>query len=236
MSLNSSFSNQSDSVFWDNQNQAAARHIVLLQNTDSSGCLQSFLKICAQGDSMEVLLPVKEFYKDVFHSDRAPFFSAGDSVVKWRFRVKALYTTKSYSESLSDLRKAELEQIRSCFVSVTAFNTSLDSSGFYWLQRPASIKRHTLKPGDEIQLRYEGRFLNGRYLESSPEHFVYRYGEPDQVIKGLNNVIPYLQEGENVKIILPSPLAFGEQGSSNGLVPPYTPLQYNITLIQVNTP
>jgi FKBP-type peptidyl-prolyl cis-trans isomerase len=62
------------------------------------------------------------------------------------------------------------------------------------------------------------------------------YGTPDQVLKGINYVIPRLKVGQSAKIILPSRLAFGEKGSSNGTVPPFTPLLYEITLndIKIN--
>ena len=42
-----------------------------------------------------------------------------------------------------------------------------------------------------------------------------------------------LKKGEKAKIILPSQLAFGDQGSSNGVIPPYTPLVYQIEIIDI---
>jgi FKBP-type peptidyl-prolyl cis-trans isomerase len=65
-------------------------------------------------------------------------------------------------------------------------------------------------------------------LEKSPANFEFTYGSPEQVLKGLNYVIGKLKFSQSVKIILPSRLAFGENGSSNGVVPPYTPLIYEV--------
>ncbi|MGZ3885263.1 MAG: FKBP-type peptidyl-prolyl cis-trans isomerase [Bacteroidia bacterium] len=42
-----------------------------------------------------------------------------------------------------------------------------------------------------------------------------------------------MKKGDFVKIILSSWLAFGETGSSNGTIPPFTPLLYEIKLIEV---
>jgi FKBP-type peptidyl-prolyl cis-trans isomerase len=61
----------------------------------------------------------------------------------------------------------------------------------------------------------------------------FTYGTPDQLIKGLNIVIGTLKKGEFVKIIVPSRLAFGEKGSSNGSIQPYTPLVYNLKIIDI---
>ena len=80
---------------------------------------------------------------------------------------------------------------------------------------------------------YEGCFLNGRVFEKSRTDFELIYGIPDQMVKGLNYVMGQLNEGQTAKIILPSALAFGENGSSNGTVPPYTPVLYNLKLTEV---
>jgi len=42
-----------------------------------------------------------------------------------------------------------------------------------------------------------------------------------------------MKKGEKSKIILPSYLGFGEQGSSDGKIPPYTPLLYEIELLNI---
>ena len=74
---------------------------------------------------------------------------------------------------------------------------------------------------------------SGKPLDSTPQKIELIYGTPDQLIKGLNIVIGSLKKGEFSKIIVPSRLAFGELGSSNQLVQPYTPLVYNLTLIDI---
>ena len=50
----------------------------------------------------------------------------------------------------------------------------------------------------------------------------------------IHYVIKRLKKGQNAKIILPSRLAFGENGSSNGTIAPYTPLIYEIKIIECN--
>jgi FKBP-type peptidyl-prolyl cis-trans isomerase len=109
----------------------------------------------------------------------------------------------------------------------------LDTLGFYWLGYPKQSDSVMVKNGDVVSVYYEGKFLNGRFLERSPAHFDFIYGTPDQLLKGLNYVIPRLKIGQSAKIILPSRLAFGESGSANGMVPPFTPLQYTIKLIDI---
>ena len=44
-----------------------------------------------------------------------------------------------------------------------------------------------------------------------------------------------MKEGDKTKIIIPSQLAFGEYGSSTGLIPPFTTVIYNLEIIKVRT-
>jgi FKBP-type peptidyl-prolyl cis-trans isomerase len=45
--------------------------------------------------------------------------------------------------------------------------------------------------------------------------------------------IRVMRKGEIAKFILPSRLAFGEQGSSDGTIPPFCPLVYEVEIIDV---
>ncbi|PJB13827.1 MAG: peptidylprolyl isomerase, partial [Flavobacteriales bacterium CG_4_9_14_3_um_filter_32_8] len=59
------------------------------------------------------------------------------------------------------------------------------------------------------------------------------YGSPDQVIKGLEIAINGMKKGEKSKIIIPSQLAFGEEGSSTQIVPPFTTVIYELEIVNV---
>ena len=89
--------------------------------------------------------------------------------------------------------------------------------------------------GDFIRIKYNGYFLNHVPLDKADEGTVldFEYGTPNQVIKGINIVIKGMRVGEKVKIIVPSQLAFGEYGSSTGIVPPKTPLIFNLELSEI---
>ena len=80
-----------------------------------------------------------------------------------------------------------------------------------------------------ISMTYKGYLLSGKQFDESPENWQVNTATPDQMIKGLNYVIKFLNTGENTKIILPSYLAFGELGTGN-IIPPYTPLLYEINI------
>ena len=124
----------------------------------------------------------------------------------------------------------EIRQIHKFYTTEAEANAAMDPLGFYWVERPEAGKGSQIQPGNGVSIAYEGCFLNGRFLEKSGKDFELIYGTPDQLLKGLNYVIRSLKLGQNAKIILPSRLAFGENGSSNGIVPPFTPLLYKIKI------
>ena len=96
-------------------------------------------------------------------------------------------------------------------------------------------KGDSVKAGRMISLVYKGYFLDGREFDAtekrSPLEFI--YGTEMQVIKGIQVAISSMREGDKSKIIIPSHFAFGEKGSSTGVVPPFTTVIYEVEIIKV---
>ena len=87
--------------------------------------------------------------------------------------------------------------------------------------------------GKKINIEFQGYHLDGRPIAQGRQTMEFSYGTPDQIINGLNIVIGSLKNGEIAKIIVPSRLAFGEKGNSNGTIKPYTPLLFEIKITNV---
>ena len=100
--------------------------------------------------------------------------------------------------------------------------------------------------GDTVVVNYTGRFLHGKAFDTSIEATAKeetlfderRPYEPIRIPAGLGNVIPgwdealtLLPEGTKALIILPSKLAYGEQGAMT--IGPYTPLVFEIDIVDV---
>nr|MBA3902022.1 FKBP-type peptidyl-prolyl cis-trans isomerase [Bacteroidota bacterium] len=83
-------------------------------------------------------------------------------------------------------------------------------------------------------VKYTGYLLDGTMFDQEDIPFTFNLDAEGQVIPGLEIAIKRMKKGGKAKIIIPSHLAFGELGSSNGLIPPKAPLIYEIELIAVN--
>lgn len=100
--------------------------------------------------------------------------------------------------------------------------------------------------GDTVEFNYTGMFLTGKVFDTSvqekaKESNTFNAMRPYQPIKvpaGVNSTIPGFDEalllfpkGTKVTIILPSKLAYGEQGSQ--AIPPYMPLVFDIEIVNI---
>ena len=72
-------------------------------------------------------------------------------------------------------------------------------------------------------------------MDFTPDNrpFEFIMGQQDQIIEGLRIALLGLKKGEKAKIILPSRLAFGSGGGSNGRIASYSPLLYEVEILDV---
>jgi hypothetical protein len=228
-----SFKTQSDSVFWDSFNNLADRFYLRIDSGAQDNFIRHYISGACVYDSACLLMKPADFFRQQFGSDSIPFFSKNDSVVKIDLKLKQVLDLSEFEKQGSNLRRQEVNQIETFFGGPAQLEQAQDPAGFYWISRPEPAGPDAIGEGDQVMLSYKGYFLTGRLFENSASHFEYIYGTPDQLLKGLNYVTGKLKLGQTAKILLPSRLAFGENGSSNGVVPPYTPLIYELKIIDV---
>jgi FKBP-type peptidyl-prolyl cis-trans isomerase len=89
--------------------------------------------------------------------------------------------------------------------------------------------------GKTLLLKYKASFINGIEFDNThyQRYFEYNYGTPNQVIAGLEIALSEMKNKEKAKIIIPSQLAFGDEGSSTGIVPPFTTVVYDLEIIDI---
>lgn len=109
------------------------------------------------------------------------------------------------------------------------------------LVTPSGLVYLSLKDGkgasptasDVVKVNYRGSFANGKEFDSS-----YSRNQPAEF--PLNGVIPcwtegvqHMKVGGKAKLTCPAALAYGERGAGGGKIPPNTPLQFEIELLDV---
>ena len=230
---------QSDSVFWDTKHDAAnGLYISLNSKLVLGSCNNYFLKM-VEGDSVSFLIKPSALFRNYFDTI-VPEFCKNDSLVKLNVKLNQIISKAEYeslkknSTGQDEEEDTELQELQliDCYLMQNYKFVKADANGIYHLQK-TTTNLEEVSSGKKVKVLYNGTFLDGKPIDNSEQVIEFIYGTPDQLIKGLNIVIGSLKKGETSKIIVPSRLAFGESGSSNGSIPPYTPLVYNIKIIDI---
>lgn len=230
---------QSDSVFWDTKHDAANGLYVLLKSELLEGSCNGYYLKMVEGDSASFLIKPSVFFRDYFDTI-VPDFCKHDTLIKLDVKLNQIISFAEYeslkknSTGQDEEEDTELEelQIIDCYLLQNYKYVKADGNGIYVLIK-TTTNLEKVSSGKKIKIAYKGTFLDGKPVDKEEQVLEFVYGTPDQLIKGLNIVIGALKKGETTKIIVPSRLAFGELGSSNGSIPPYTPLVYNIKIIDI---
>ena len=91
------------------------------------------------------------------------------------------------------------------------------------------------EPGDIVSIHFAATLEDGTEVGNS-----YEGGQPGRIVLGKGSTLPGLDEGvalmhegEKAKLVIPPELALGEQGSTDGLVPPNATLIFEVELISI---
>ncbi len=103
--------------------------------------------------------------------------------------------------------------------------------------------------GDSVQVNYTGKLVSGKVFDTSLEAVAKKENifNPARapyttlnLIIGKGNVIPgfdegvlQMKKGGKTTLIIPSSLGYGEQGMQGGMIGPFTPLIFEIELVNV---
>lgn len=165
-------------------------------------------------------------------------YEQGATLQYYCLKVLKLYSKKAYEDSLADyhLRSEQRELMDLTEYLNNSAGKWVSMLGLYVLDPETTEYVKLAKKGQIYTVHYKGTLLNGKvfdstYLRGAP--FTFKYGDPGQVLKGFEIAISRMKKGAKSKIILPSHLGFGEEGSSDGRIPPYTSLIYEIELINI---
>jgi len=232
VTINVKYATINDSVFF------AGQRTFQLTEPDFEGSIDECFLMLSAGDSATFIIDANKFFVKTLQT-RLPHFMHKGQKLKVELRLDEIRTAAQYQKDKEDFLKwiedfGEYEKtVLSRFIKEEKIDVKPMDNGMYFI----SLSEGTGKPvemGDLVTVHYEGRFLNGKFFDSTnkrhqPLEFV--YGSEMQVITGLEDAIGRMREGERALVILPSELAWGEKGSSTGIIPPFTSVMYEVELI-----
>jgi FKBP-type peptidyl-prolyl cis-trans isomerase len=230
------YSNAVDSLFF------KGHRTFQLTEPEFKGSIDECFLMMSQGDSASFIIDANNFFTKTLQTKLPHFFEPGDKL-KVDLRIDEIRTAEQYAEDKAEFLKwiedfGEYEKmILSRFMEEEKISVEPTSSGLYFISTLQGTGK-PVEPGDMVTVNYEGKFLNGKFFDSTQKRnqaFEFVYGSEMQVIPGLEEAIGRMREGEKAIVILPSELAWGEKGSSTGIIPPFTSVIYELELLKAET-
>jgi len=166
----------------------------------------------------------------------APDFLAKNSIIEFNIKVEEVFDEKEVEE-LRESERAKIAakdslDLKELLAKHKDIKTTV--SGLMYIITKSTTGKSPQK-GDEVEMNYTGMFLDGKKFDENlniERPFTFKLGL-GQVIAGWDEGIMLLQEGEEAKLIIPSNLGYGEQGT--GPIPPNTTLVFDVKLLKIKS-
>jgi len=122
-------------------------------------------------------------------------------------------------------------------LNIKGYDVDTSGLGIYYVIIEEGEGAYPL-PGDSIGIIYVGYFPENRNIFDSSDYWYqdaiwkFTYGSND-IIQGFYDAISLLNISSEGLFIIPSDKAYGPNGSYDGSIPPYTPLVFDIKLMDI---
>lgn len=93
-------------------------------------------------------------------------------------------------------------------------------------------KGEKAKPTDTVKVEYEGTFINGQVFDSTAKHGKPATFKVGQVIPGWSEALQLMNPGTKLHLVIPSNLAYGEQGAAPR-IQPNSVLVFDVELLEI---
>lgn len=229
------YSTMDDSVFF------SGRRKFQISEPEYKGSVDACFAMLAEGDHANFIIDAGKFFSITLNSSK-PSFLQSEPHMKVDIKMLEIQKQEEYKKEkeaflkwIQDFGKYE-QVLLNQYIEQKEIDANPTPSGLYFISLTKGNGEKVTR-GDTITVHYEGRFLNGKFFDSTKKRkqpFEFVYGQEWQVIEGLEEAFGKMREGGKALVILPSDIAFGNDGSSTGIIPPFTSLIYEIELLNVN--
>jgi FKBP-type peptidyl-prolyl cis-trans isomerase FkpA len=180
---------------------------------------------------------------------RPPFFPKGSflNFVLKIVKVQSLNEVIAENNAAMIKMRASDSTLRLKYIADNKLAPVTTASGLKYVVTKFSAGRKPLA-GDSVWVNYTGKLLNGKVFDSSVASVAQASGlsqpgrnyEPIALKVGAGQVIPgwdegllLLNEGSKATFIIPYNLAYGERGTPDGSIPPFSSLVFDVELVKV---
>ncbi len=225
-----------DSIIYDSKKKGMHPMRMVLMPSNYKNDVYEGLKMMHKGDSMVFLTSADSFFLKTGNVKRLPeLFKSGD-MMYFYVKMHNIETEEQMNaqkaiwvESLKNSEEGRIEE----YIQKEKITEGPTASGIYvhFKKKGNGIRPHV---GDQVNLHLDIYLIDGSLLYSSRQK-----GKPWEIILGkrfdtpaASEIISMMSKGATVHAVAPSSMAYGEEGRGT-MVPPYTPLLYDIEVLEI---
>ncbi len=206
---------------------------------DYPGAIDELFIQLSQGDSALMIINTKRFFEKDLKSE-VPEFLKNQQFFKIQCRIVKIESRKQYLQEkarfLSWLVGKKQFEKANLDIFLNILNQYEKKKDFYKVNL-INGEGDLIKIGDTLVINYEGYFLDGKMFDSTwkrHQPFEFVFGTEMQVVKGLEMALRTMKLHERTLFVMPSEMAFGEKGSSTRIIPPFTPVVFEVEIEDIN--
>jgi FKBP-type peptidyl-prolyl cis-trans isomerase FkpA len=253
--VNMVIKNDADSVLFSTY-EANRPQPLVLPKAQVGGDIFDGIKLLAEGDSASIKLSADSIFKK---TPKPPTFKG--KYVIYTVKIEKLIpkgkmtdnvfqqtVTKFMMDMGQQMKAAEAGKIKKYIADKKLNVTKTDSGLYYVVNKPGTGPLPLV--GDTVVVNYTGTLVNGKVFDSSIKEDAIKGKVPNaaarpfapirvpvgqrKVIAGWDQGLLLLNKGSKATLVIPSSLAYGEQG--NGPIGPFAPVIFDLEVIDIVHP
>lgn len=204
------------------------------------GILYKAFAMIKEGDSILIKIPTKQLFDESFKAPVPPYLNAEGNIT-FCVGATAFLTQEQAQAEVENLRERQQEEMMANqeeqlatdieiiedYLKENNLTAQSTETGLRYVVDEAGIGAHP-QMGDSVSVKYAGALMDGTEFDSG----VYTFPIGGQVIRGWNEGIPLLKEGEKGTLYIPSSLGYGPRGSAP-VIPPNAVLKFEVELLAI---
>jgi len=211
-----------DSTFIDSKKSQQGPLRMKLPASDYKGDIYEGMRMLAAGDSGAFIVNADSLFKKTFRQAARPKYIDSNSVARFTIHMISINSSEA-------LQKKEKETLGK-FLADNKITTAPQVSGLYYVEE-AEGKGIKIDSGCQVIYNVKISLLDGKKVFGQ-DSMKFIYGKrPDMT--GFLEGIKMMKKGGKARLILPSQLAFGENGYRE--IAPYTTIIYDVQVLDVKS-
>ncbi len=229
--LNLKYFTSNDSLIFNTDDFAGNFRVTVLEN--DRGLFQEAVKLLKPGDSASFKIQAKDFFEKT-RNVKVPDFISENDILRFQLKIKKIVSKEEIEkeiELLSIKKETEENLLLEDYIKKNGITVKPSKTGLYIIALKKG-KGKKAQIGKKVTIHYTGSFINNMKFASTIEKdkpFEFVLGQ-EEVIPAWNEAVAKMKVGDKIKIITPSKLAYGSQGSGHS-IKPFTPLIFEIKLL-----